>query len=75
MAKFKEGDFVVWAPPNKNISPIYCTVEKVLDLPAIEEPYYICFRRDVLINGKHLRETYEFWEHDLELVDMKGAYI
>lgn len=71
MSKFKKGDFVVWHRPDRLPHPIYCTVDVVIDLPAADEPYYICFRERTA-NGKPFREHYEFWEHDLELVDMKG---
>jgi hypothetical protein len=74
MSKFKKGDLVVWKPANKDISPIYSFVETVMDLPAIDEPYYIC-SREMTANGKSFHEHYEFWEHELELVDMKGANI
>lgn len=74
MSKFKKGDLVVWKHPALFPHPIYCTVDTVLDLPAIDEPYYICVT-DMVCNGKPFREHYEFWEHELELVDMKGANI
>ena len=74
MAKFKKDDFVVWHRPDILSYPIYCTVDVVIDPPAIDEPYYICFR-EMTANGKPFREHYEFWEHELELVDMKGANI
>ena len=74
MAKFKKGDFVVWKHHREGVPLIYSTVESVLDLPAIEEPYYICVC-EMTCNGKPFCEHYEFWEHELELIDMKGANI
>ena len=74
MSKFKKDDFVVWNRPDRLSYPIYCTVDAVINSPAIDESYYICFRERTA-NGKPFREHDEFWEHELELVDMKGANI
>lgn len=74
MAKFKKDDFVVRHRPDRLSYPIYCTVDVVIDPPTIDEPYYICFR-EMTVNGKPFRQHYTFWEHELELVDMKGANI
>ena len=74
MSKFKKGDLVVWKPANKDISPIYTEVDTVIEIPDMDENYILC-SIPVTCNGKPSRISYEFWEHELELVDMKGAYI
>ena len=74
MSKFKKGDFVVWKPANKDISPIYAEVDAVIEVPGIDENYILC-SRGMTCNGKPFRDSFEFWEHELELVDMKGANI
>jgi len=74
MSKFKKGDLVIWKPANKNTSPIYSIVDRVLELPGIDENYYLC-SMEVRRDGIRLTESYEFWEHELDFVDMKGANI
>lgn len=74
MSKFKKGDFVVWKPANKDISPIYAVVDQILELPAANESYILA-SMEVRRDGIMLTENYEFWEHELDFVDMKGANI
>lgn len=74
MAKFKKGDLVVWKPANKDISPIYAVVDRILEPPAANESYILA-SMEVRRDGIMLTESYEFWEHELDFVDTKGANI
>lgn len=80
MSKFHPGDIVVYKAPNPNREPLYLEVVGSVPCPVsrntgVEIVSMICGKYYIPEEARTTNELYTFFEDEVQLVDMKGAYI
>lgn len=80
MSKFKPGDIVVYKSPNPKYEPLYLEVTGSVPFPVtrntgVEIATMICGKYYIPEETRTTNELHTFFEDEVQLVDMKGAYI
>lgn len=75
--RIKVDDIVAYTGPRPGIfnskHPLYLKVISVTFMPELNENYILAYEYD--FQTENSSGLYDFWEHEVSIVDMKGAYI